>query len=160
MQKIIILLCLFLYSVNFVYSTQQVENLNSSATIIAPLTITQESEQSFGNIMVGSTDTVFNLNHSKTTVTAGNGQYVGGMKMGQYKVTGQPNTTVYLSVTPTGTITYNGNTLNVTYAWNQTYRFIDADGSIIVSELSSTLTVPANSPSGNYTGNFNITVNY
>ena len=126
----------------------------ASAVIIGTLSIIQQNPLNFGTFSSGTTAGTIN---SFGATTGG----VTVMSIGApaaFQVTGNPNTNFFVTAPASVTLTSGANTMPATLT-APTASALDNAGSRVINVLG-TLTVAANKPAGNYTGSYNVSVNY
>ena len=126
----------------------------ASAVIIGNLSVVQQAPLNFGTFSSGTTAGTIN---SFGATTGG----VTVMSIGApaaFQVTGNPNTNFFITSPASVTLTSGANTMPAALT-APTASTLDNTGSRVFNVLG-TLTVAANKPAGNYTGTYNVSVNY
>jgi Mat/Ecp fimbriae major subunit len=129
---------------------------NTYATIVAPITLTQNTALNFGRFSSGST--AGTINHY--------GQTTGGVNTltpghpAKFTVTGTPNTNYTIAIPATSTLTNGAGTQTLTATLAAPAADATNATGVGTFNVTGTLSVPANKPAGYYTGTYNITVNY
>lgn len=128
----------------------------ASATVLGSLTISQTTPLSFGSF--SSSATAGTVNHFGQT-TGGVSHSGSGAQFGSFTVNGTPNTNFNIVMPSTVTLSSGANTMVATFSPVYTQSATNASGTGVIN-ITGTLAVAANQPSGSYTGNYNMTVNY
>lgn len=130
--------------------------LPGHADLIAPIGISHSLTMNFGTLMPGASAGTINPDHSVITGPIAS-QFVGNDP--EITITGMPNFTVNLTIDPTFTIsTVSSDTMVVTVSAPDS---VELDGSGQGSlDMTGTLNVGANQPTGLYYGTCTITANY
>lgn len=126
------------------------------------ISITENTALNFGKILAGSTESVVSLASDGTaSVTSGNAVHQGQQAIGEFTLTGDANQPFRnLRVVATGTLTNGTTTLNTTYSIQGTPpTTLDATGNATFNVIG-TVTIPANTQGGNYTGTYEVTFFY
>lgn len=131
----------------------------ATATIVAPISLTETATLAFGTITAGGGGTV-------VVTAAGAGSATGDVSLlsgstetaGAFDVAG--DATRSFSITTTGgTVTSGTDTMSFTTSASATSGTLDATGADDFT-VGGTLTVPASAPAGTYTGDYDVTVAY
>lgn len=125
------------------------------ATVTTPLAVLQTQALDFGELSPSAT---------AGTIVASTGATTGGVTQlnpgndAGFTVTGQPSTTVNITVDPTATLSSNGNSMTANLTAPATANL--NGGGNAAFNVDGTLQVAANQPSGVYNGTYNVSVNY
>ena len=141
---------------------------NSSTTIIQPITLTKNTDLTFGTIVKPTdTTTTVTINASTGARTFAGGNAVGGgtatSGRATYSVGGEGGQTFSISVPATFTLTSGANTLTVTPVVSAATGTISGTlGSAGTANfgVGGSFAVATNTASGAYTGSFSATVAY
>ena len=140
---------------------------NASATIVAPISIANNTEMNFGNVAVGATAGTVILATDGSRTTGGGVTLpttTGTVTAAQFTVTGQANFTYSITL-PAAATTISSGANNMTVdTWTSNPNStgdLGAGGSQVLL-IGATLNVLASQPSGAYTSAtpFTVTVNY
>ena len=130
----------------------------AKATILEQVTVTKTSDLDFGTIVVGATGGNVVLSSANGSVNCAAALVcTGTTKAAAFDVTGTTGQTV--NVTTATSVTLNNGTNNMTATLSGSDTSIVLDGTDAFT-VGGTLAVAANQASGNYVGNFNVTVAY
>lgn len=126
----------------------------AQATVVGPLSIANTFPMRFGAFSSGSTAGTITTNG----VTTGGVSLVTLGSPGTYNVAGTPNASFDITAPNSVTLT-NGSASMTAAIVVPTASALDAQGNRAFN-ITGTLSVGANQPTGNYTGSFPMTVNY
>jgi hypothetical protein len=141
------------------------DDARSRATVLRPITVVRTGDLDFGTILRGTTAgrVVINASTGARTVTGGVLVAGGTPRRATFTITGTPRRVVTIRLTPTSTTLTNGNggtmLVNAFTLNGSANRRLSATGSIALG-VGARLNVAANQADGNYTGTFNLTINY
>ncbi len=129
---------------------------SASATVVAALSVSEQSPMSFGQFSAGSGGTT-----ATDGTTTGSVTYVGGsISPGVFAVTGTPSAGYDVTVDPTVTLNRTGGGGSMTASLNTPgSTLLDVNGNDTF-DIHGTLTVGNNQAGGNYTGTYNVSVAY
>ena len=147
--------------------SQSTATATASATIISPISISKNSDMSFGNIAVqsGSGGTVVLAPAGTRTSTTGVSLPAinGTVTAATFTVTGSGASTYVVTLPTTVTLTHSGGVESMSagsFTSNPSGTGVLSGGTQDIA-VGATLTVGAAQLAGTYTsGNFNVTVNY
>jgi hypothetical protein len=130
----------------------------AGVTIFTPITVTQTQGLDFGAITSGASGTV-SIDQSSGTRSVNGG--VGAIavnvgKTGAFSVNGQANAAINV-VVGTDITGFQGGITGKTQAANLP---VVLNGQSAAFKIGGTLSVPANTPAGAYTGSYTVAVNY
>ena len=133
---------------------------NASATIVAPVTITQNTALNFGTIAPDATNpgtVAINALGAQTCATV---SCLGGGAAGAFTLAGLPAATVSISTAASTSLTGPGAAMSVNgLAPSAASATLGGTGAATFT-VTGTLTVNANQLPGSYTGTYNVTANY
>ncbi len=127
---------------------------SASATVIGPLSVTQQTAMNFGSFSSSATAGTIN---SFGAVTGG----VTAISLGSpaiFNATGNPNSSFFITGSPTATLTNGANSMIATLTMPASSAF-DNTGARIFN-VTGVLAVAANQVAGTYTGTYTVNVNY
>ncbi len=141
------------------------DDARGRATVLRPITVVRTGDLDFGTILRGTTAgrVVINASTGARTVTGGVLVAGGTPRRATFTITGTPRRVVTIRLTPTSTTLTNGNggtmLVNAFTLNGSANRRLSATGTIALG-VGARLNVAANQADGNYTGTFNLTINY
>lgn len=140
------------------------DTANALATVIAPLTITTATNLSFGDLVVNGAGTVDVDTSNGRTVSANIDAVGGTVTSASFTVDGEGNKNYIITLPASSTIGNGTDTLTVdgytsNFGDDGAIRTLDASGteSLIVG---ATLNFGGTVSEGDYTGTFDVTINY
>ena len=158
---------------SFGQSSATASTVTASATIIAPITITNNTSLNFGVIVPGTTEGSVTLPADGGTRTTTGGTSVltsqtGNPTLAAFTVTGQANYTYSITLPTSIPLEGGGSSMNVTNFTSSIGTGIGVAGITIQEDGTSTFNVGAtiavgaseDQPVGAYTGSFDVTVAY
>lgn len=152
-------------------NAQQVTHVTATgtvtATVIYPLSIDKVADLDFGAAISPTTLSQVEISPDKWSTTGsrhlngGDAQFLdGNFHQAIFLVKGTPGETFQVSAIPNTTLTAGNSTMTVQwYQVNTQYSFPSPTPEVKLT-LGATLFIGAHQPKGNYTGDFNFTVNY
>lgn len=134
----------------------------AKATVVKPITVTKQADLNFGKFIAGSGGTVTiaaaDGTKSATGVTLPDQWKVDGVA-GNFTLEGEKDATYAVVLDPTADLTGSaGGTMSVALT-SSTTGTLDSVGAGAV-KVGGVLTVGSSQTAGDYTGSFNLTVNY
>lgn len=141
------------------------DDARGRATVLRPISVVRTGDLDFGTILRGTTAgrVVINASTGARTVTGGVLVAGGTPRRATFTITGTPRRVVTIRLTPTSTTLSNGNggtmLVNAFTLNGSANRRLSATGTIALG-VGARLNVAANQADGNYTGTFNLTINY
>lgn len=132
---------------------------SAKATILAPVVMTKISDLSFGKIAAGQTASTISIGTNSQVICGIGLTCLGSQTAARFNISGTPGEAVTISLDPTVTLTDGGsNSMTAQLKASATAMFLTAAPKALV--VGGVLNVGANQPSGNYSGTFNVTVDY
>ena len=130
----------------------------ASVEIAAPISITEDTQLSFGNIgPSASAGTVTITNAGARSVTGGVSELGGAFAAAEFTVTGASGANFNASIPTSASLTGPGDAMSVSLT-NDAGTSIS--GGSVSFNVGGTLSVGANQAAGSYSGTYTITVNY
>lgn len=135
-------------------------------TLWRPLSVTQTRKLNFGSIEMSGGNSVVQIAAAGGARTIVSG--AGGINLvtnrpgtsGEFTITGQPNTTVMVTLPASVSLTGPGNPMTVnSFTANPTTYTLSASGSLTLN-IGARLTIGAAQVPGTYSGTYNLTVSY
>jgi hypothetical protein len=135
---------------------------NASVTIVAPASVTKNSDLQFGSIVrpaTGTNTVTVDVNGTRTITGAGDGALIASTtNRASYTATGAIGQMVTISTPPTVTLVFGANTIPVTLTPSSTgFTFASPSTSFSVG---GSLTLDSTAVAGAYTGSFVETITY
>lgn len=171
MKKLLLLaiVVLGISAVSFGQQSTDTEQATATAKIIVPIALQKNADLAFGNIIPGAEAGTVVLAASNartgTNVTLGMSSSasaasftVTGLANNTYSVTLPGDNAIELTSTANGAVAMKITTFT-TFAVSGTMGVIEGGGTQVF-KVGATLNVGANQAAGDYTGNFNVSVNY
>ena len=144
-------------------TTTEYTNLSFSISFQDIISIANKQDINFGSMISPSSDVVVNVSYSGQRSASGNIYLLNDVppSNGIFTITGQVGRTIYLGL-PSDVLIYNeqGNTLTVNNFVSSTGDSFVLDVDTVDAAIGASLNVPRDSPSGNYSGTYTITVSY
>ena len=139
---------------------------SAAATMIYPLSIDKLADLDFGAAVSPTTASQVEISPDKWSTTGtrhlniGDAQFVdGSFHQAIFLVKGVPGGTFQVSIVPDTTLSAGNNSMTVKwYQMNTQYLFPTTPE--VKLTLGATLFIKAHQPKGNYSGDFNFTINY
>ncbi|MGV3278626.1 DUF4402 domain-containing protein [Rickettsiales bacterium LUAb2] len=161
MKKILIIVVLIMMPV--ITNAATTQTFTATAIIKSLITITETTALKFGTIEVdraGTTTTItLDTNNGVTQSTGGTNVLTGTPTSGVYALTGDNNAVISVTAAVTQGLKNGTTTLTTTISLSAATVTLGATGTGSV-KAGGTVVIPANTPSGTYTGNFTITASY
>lgn len=163
-------LAAFVLNVAAQANTATVSGVTGSAELITPMSLskvtsaTNNGNLEFGKIAIGagSGTVVLSAAASPTVTPSGSATLVAGTtrSAAAFLVAGQTGRTYSVTLPGTTNVTSGSNNLTIDTWTSSASNTIAATESANTFYVAGTLNIPADSPVGNYTGTFNVTVTY
>lgn len=141
-------------------------NANATATIVTPITLTNTADLRFGEVVASGTAGTVVITSAGAKSTTGGVTALGGLPHGAaaFTVGGGANRTFSINI-PTGAVTITKIASTETMTVNAFTSSLGASSALDVSgaaalTVGGTLTVGASQVTGNYSGEFTVTVAY
>ena len=161
MNKIFSVVALFTIYLTTLTAAPVSQTATADATLKTIMTITKNSDLSFGVIYVdGSTSGKIILKPDGTISTTNNIQLGSGSRVADFTVAGDVGVSVNLTVSGTPLVISGGYNLTVDYSLAQPTVVLDSTTGIANVKVGGTLFIPINVEVGVYTGSLTITADY
>ena len=130
----------------------------AAVTVMNPITVTQTQGLNFGAVTSGAAGTVSIDPIANTrAVSGGVGAVAADVgQPGTFQITGLNNAVIQIVVAPTITGFAGG----ITGVTSHSALVTQLPGTVTNVSVGGTLTIPANTPPGQYTGSFSVSVSY
>lgn len=130
---------------------------DAEATIVNPLTISQNQPLNFGIIVPDSSG---DSTVDQSGNTTGDAQHLGGAQNATFDITGYENSSYTITLDNSTTLTSGSDSMTVTSLSIEggTSRSLSSGSDSF--DVNGVLEVGASQAAGNYTGTYNVTINY
>lgn len=132
---------------------------DASATILEEITVTAGDDLAFGTIVVGADGDDVSIAADGTFNCGANLTCTGTNSAASFGVTGTAGEVVTVAVDASVTLTSGTNEMTAVLSGSDATLTLDAGGASAFT-VGGVLTVGDNQPSGDYTGQFDVTVDY
>ena len=135
---------------------------NASATVLAPLTITETTAMNFGDVSGDTNNATTVVLTTAGATSSADGAFTGGSpQAGVFNVTGATGQSYDITLPAAAvTLTSGGNTVTVDTFTDDTAGTGTLTGGTDTFNVGATLNLSAAQPAGAYTGTYTVTVDY
>lgn len=137
-------------------------NGTSSVNIVNPITVSEISPLSFGEIILADrgSNTIIMGNNGQLSSTAAAAQYNGSKTTGEFLITGSPHAMVFIQFNNSNDLNRGPHSIKLRGFTTENRKPVLNENGNVVINVGARIIINPNQPSGNYTGSYPITVSY
>ncbi len=140
-------------------ATSNSATANATVNIVSPLQLTNNSGLNFGTVVGPFTGSVVRVSNAGSR-TCGSLTCSGTPSAANFTATGTASQNLKVTVDPSVTMTSGANSLSVDLSTDLPTGVATNSSGTATFGVGGSLTIPANTPDGLYTGTFNVSVDY
>lgn len=135
-------------------------NADATATILEQVTVTKSSDLDFGTIVVGATGGTVDISTAGARTCGAALVCSGAVTAAAFDITGTSGEVVDVTVDASVTLNSGGNSMTAALTSSDASITLDGTAANDAFTVGGLLTVGASQAAGDYTGNFDVTVDY